>query len=272
MSARRFVDFHNHVLAGVDDGARSEAESRAAVRQLVDAGATGVIATPHFDASLVEQPARFEARLVALDSAWAACADWSAAELPDLQIARGVELKLDVPDPDCSDERLRLAGGRFVLVEFPAMTVPLGSDLLLRAVIEQGFVPVLAHPERYAGFDEALRLARQWKNVGALLQVNAGSLAGRYGERPRHNTMLLLAEGLADYMCSDYHARGLIATTQVLADDVDEGSAWDLLVRTNPERLLQGLDPLPVPALAQPSWWRRMARVIGITERTTDSA
>lgn len=268
MSGNRFVDFHNHVLAAVDDGARTEEESRAAVRALVDAGATGLIATPHFDASLVEQPARCTARFQAIDTAWAALAEWSATGLPDLRIARGVELKLDVSDPDCTDERLRLAGGRFVLVEFPAMTVPLGSDVPLRAIAEQGYVPVLAHPERYVGFDEGLRRAHQWKNAGALLQVNAGSLSGRYGERPRHNAALLLAEGLADYMCSDYHARGEITTTRVIADGVEEGSAWDVLLRTNPERLLQGTAPLPVPALAQRSWWRRVKRVIGITERT----
>lgn len=256
------VDFHNHVLAGVDDGARDEAESRAAVERFVACGAQALIATPHFDASLVPQPERFAARMAALDDAWGVLQAWARDALPDLGLARGVELKLDLPDPDCTDERLRLAGGRFVLVEFAAMSVPARSDLPLRSIVDQGFVPVLAHPERYAGFDEELRRARDWKDAGALLQVNAGSLTGRYGERPRHNALLLLADGLADYLCSDYHARGAIATAELLGDATGEGDAYDVLVRANPHRLLQGLDPLPVPEAAPVSWWRRVARAI----------
>lgn len=261
---RAFVDFHNHVLAGVDDGARSEAESRAALQAFFDAGAEAVIATPHFDASLVDQPERFAERMAALDRAWNALHGWAEDALPKLRLARGVELKLDVPEPDCTDERVRLAGGRFVLVEYAAMTVPIQSERPLRSIVAQGYVPVLAHPERYVGFDTELVRAREWKHAGALLQINAGSLTGRYGERARTNAMLLLGAGLADYLCSDYHARGDITTPAVLDAGTDEAEAFALLSRHNPRRLIEDEAPLAVPALQRRSWWHSVARALGM--------
>lgn len=259
-----FVDFHNHVLAGVDDGARGVEESREAVRHFVAAGAIGLVATPHFDGSLIEQPQRMRERMSGIDLAWDALRTWAAAELPALRIGRGVELKLDVPEPDCSDARVRLDGGKFVLVEFPGMQVPVRSELPLQAIGRQGYTPVLAHPERYRGFDEELHRAHRWKNAGALLQVNAGSLTGRYGQRARHNAELLLEAGLADFLCSDYHARGELATQLVLEAADRMAETFALLTRVNPQRLLDGEMPLAVPPVAQNPWWRRFARAMGI--------
>lgn len=259
-----FVDFHSHLLVGVDDGARDEEESRGAVRTFIAAGATALVTTPHFDGSLTEQPERMRERMSGLDRAWDALRTWVEQEVPSLRIGRGVELKLDVPEPDCSDERLRIDGGRFVLVEFPGMQVPVRSELPLQAIVRQGFTPVLAHPERYGGFDEELSRARRWKNAGALLQMNAGSLTGRYGQRARRNAELLLEAGMADYLCSDFHARGELATQQVLEAADHEAETLALLTRANPQRLLDGEMPLAVPAVSQHPWWKRVARAMGI--------
>jgi protein-tyrosine phosphatase len=260
-----FVDFHSHLLAGVDDGARDEEESRAAVGTFRAAGATALVTTPHFDGSLTGQPERMRERMSALDEAWEALRAWVEQEVPELRIGRGVELKLDVPEPDCSDPRVRLDGGRFVLVEFPGMQVPVRSELPLQAIARQGFTPVLAHPERYGGFDEELKRAHRWKNAGALLQINAGSLTGRYGQRARGNAELLLGAGLADFLCSDFHARGELATQQVLETADRDAEIFALLTRVNPQRLLDGELPIAVPAVSQGPWWKRVARAIRIS-------
>lgn len=263
-STGHFVDFHNHLLAGVDDGARDEEESRAAVSTFVAAGASALVTTPHFDGSLTEQPERMRERMSGIDLAWDALRAWVELEMPALRIGRGVELKLDVPEPDCSDERVRLDGGRFVLVEFPGMQVPVRSELPLQAIVRQGYTPVLAHPERYSGFDEELKRAHLWKHAGALLQINAGSLTGRYGQRARSNAELLLGAGLADFLCSDFHARGELATQQVLDAADRDAETFALLTRVNPQRLLEGQGPLAVPGVSQHPWWKRVARAMGM--------
>lgn len=242
------VDFHNHVIPGVDDGAVDEEQARAALEAFVAQGVRRLVATPHVDASLVARPAALAERLAELDAGWLRLRRVVEAA-GGVEVLRGAEVMLDTPEPDLSDERLRLAGGDFALVEFPFMTVPPQSQRVLQRLVAAGVVPVIAHPERYAGVSPDSTLPEQWRSTGARLQVNAGSLTGRYGPQPQAIARALLERGAVDYVCSDYHARGRPATEAALQwfTDVGAGEQGDLLMVVNPTRLLGGEGPLPVP-------------------------
>jgi protein-tyrosine phosphatase len=259
------VDLHSHMVPGVDDGARNVAEAVAALGQLAEAGARTVITTPHFQGSLTSHPTRAAERIEALDRGWERLL--SAPGLPELELYRGVEILLDVPDPRPADERLRIAGGPFVLVEFPHMTVPPWSTRPLEALRSDGWMPVLAHPERYDGdgssSERMLELARTWRRAGAALQVNGPSLVGRYGTEARARALALLERGLVDYLGSDYHARGATLISEYRAAFLEDGheDAWALLTETNPRRMIDGEPPLPVPPVQlHRSWLDRMLR------------
>ncbi len=238
------VDFHNHLLPGVDDGAADEDESRTALAKMAEAGVTSLIVTPHFAAALQLRPADFAARLDELDAAWSRFRPLAveAGIFP----YRAVEFRLDLAHPDLSEARLRLAGGPFALCEFPWFTIPPRSERVLAAIRGDGWVPVVAHPERYEGMDEALEVTERWIAAGALLQVNGASLLGRYGERARRTATALLELGRAHYVCSDYHAKGLPRVREYVAEleRVAGREAATRLVRTNPARLLRGEAPL----------------------------
>lgn len=245
------LDFHNHVIPGVDDGAGDVAEARAALASLQAAGVEAVIATPHLDASLTHRAAALAARLAEIDAGWATLTQLRAREFPELRLLRGVELMLDVPDPELEDPRLRLAGTRFVLIEFPMMSVPPGSVRVLGRLVAQGWAPIIAHPERYRGLDGKIELAGQWRDAGACLQVNSGSLIGRYGPGPRRVAFALLERGWADYLASDYHARGQPTLREAHELLVERGADEhaQLLLRVNPLRIPEEGRPLPVPPL-----------------------
>jgi protein-tyrosine phosphatase len=258
------VDLHTHVIPGVDDGARDLAESQAALRVLGEQGMGTVVASPHVDGSLTLSAGRLAARLGEIDEAWAELD--AAPGDAGLTLRRGVELKLDVPEVDLSDARLRLGGSRAVLVEFPFLTVPPRSAAALSAIRQSGYVPVLAHPERYAGLDGDLRLARSWLEAGAVFQVNAGSLLGRYGADPRRTALALLARGWAACMASDYHSRGAprILEVRVLLERWGCREQLELLLAENPARLLRDeacrpVDPV-VPRGTMKSAIRRFLR------------
>jgi protein-tyrosine phosphatase len=259
------VDIHNHVIPGVDDGARDVADAVAAIRRLADAGATAVLATPHFQGSLTQEPAAQAARLAELDRGWHALE--GAADRPAVELFRGVEILLDVPDPRPDDERVRIAGGPFVLVEFPYMTVPPGATRPLAALRADGWIPVLAHPERYHGAgsspEEVVEAARRWRDAGAYLQVNGPALLGRYGQEARMRATTLMEAGMVDYLGSDYHCRGEPQIDEYVgmlrAGGHDE--AVTLLTDTNPRRMLDGQPPLPVPRVwFARSWLDRVLR------------
>jgi protein-tyrosine phosphatase len=247
----QLVDFHNHVIPGVDDGAQDEAEALHALQAFAAQGVGHIIATPHIDGSLTTRPDKLGRRLEQVDAGFALLQRVAVEHCPDVVLYRGAEVMLDTPEPDIRDDRLRLAGGPFVLVEYPFMNVPPNSAGVIRTMIAGGAFPIIAHPERYIGMSPTSRLPMLWREAGALLQVNAGSLTGRYGSHARASAMSLLARGLADYVCSDFHARGRPATKGALAALAELGASEqaDLLIRVNPRRLLAGQQPLPVPPL-----------------------
>ena len=245
------VDFHNHVIPGVDDGASSDDEAAAALDAFLEHNTRQIIATPHVNGSLTLRSEAIEERLREIDAGWARLQAVARERVPQMEIHRGAEVMLDTPEPDFSDVRLRLAGTRFALCEYPFMTVPPNSTGVLNRMIAAGVTPVIAHPERYVGVDIRCALPARWRSAGALLQINAGSITGRYGEQARFNAFAILENGMADYICSDFHSRGRLSTAGARTVLSEGGGAeqLDLLMSVNPQRLLQGEPPLPIAPL-----------------------
>lgn len=260
------IDFHNHLIPGVDDGAATPDDTRAAMETMYAQGVRCIITTPHFTASTGGRPQELEAWMARVEPAWEQ-ARAIAAEFPDLRLERGVEAALDTPDPDFGDARLRLAGTAFVLVEFPFMQVPVNGKGALFQMKLRGWRPVVAHPERYSNAQADLSDVAEWRRMGACIQVNSGSLLGRYGDVAQRLAWRILRRGYADFLSSDYHARGRCPVAEVRAELERRGGAIQArqLTEVNPARLLEGKAPQPVPPLedAAPLWTRMMRRLRG---------
>jgi protein-tyrosine phosphatase len=246
------VDFHNHLLPALDDGASSIEETRAALAAFREQGFATVVTTPHLRASDLGRP-EAEAFFARLEERRAQVRALMDAEFPDLSLRVGVELNLDVPAPDLSDPRIRLDGTRAVLLEFPFFTVPPNATKALFDLRLEGWTPIVAHPERYTNLAANLSDAEEFRRMGAYLQVNAGSFLGKYGREEERRAWGLLRRGWVDYVCSDYHARGSLhsraAREAIEAAGGREQAA--LLFEVNPERMLAGQVPLPVAPLGE---------------------
>jgi len=246
----------------VDDGAPDLESALRALVALYGDGVSTVVATPHLNASDPNGTRRARA-----DNAWPELAAAVRDRLPGLRLQRGYEIQLDIPHPDLSDPELRLAGSRFVLVEFFAFTIPNQSADVLAGIVSEGYVPILAHPERYWGYDRDLSVAGEWREAGALLQLNSGSLLGEYGEPIRAIAQRLLSDGHVDLIASDNHARANRSPSL--------RSVWDyfvalglevearLLLATNPSRIVMDESPLPVgPIAPRRDWLSRLRRML----------
>ncbi len=270
MTPPTFVtDFHSHLMPGVDDGAQEPADSTAALGRFRAEGVAQIITTPHFMGSLSLDAAKLEARLAELETGWEALRAVVAADGEKmggaLRVERGVEVMLDVPDPDLSDARLRLAGGPFVLVEYPMLRLPpVNAEFALVELRSRGWIPVVAHPERYRNLDPTLAELPRFRRAGAYLQMNAGSLFGDYGKTAAGYARHILMAGEADYIGSDYHARGEPGIQRFVRALADAGFSEqaELLTMVNPARLLAGEPPLRVPPIQMKtesrSLWERV--------------
>jgi protein-tyrosine phosphatase len=268
-AAQFITDFHNHLMPGVDDGAQEPEDSAAALGRFRAEGAAQIITTPHFMGSLTLDQKLLDARLAELDAGWAALCTIVAADGErmgsELRVERGVEMMLDVPNPDLSDERLRLAGGPFALVEYPMLRLPpMNAEFALMELRSHGWMPVVAHPERYRNLDPTLAELPRFRRAGAFMQLNAGSLFGGYGKTAAGHARHILMAGEADYVGSDYHARGEPGLQRFVRAMGDAGFSEqaELLTITNPARLLAGELPLRVPPIQMKtesrSLWERL--------------
>lgn len=263
------VDIHSHLVPAVDDGVKSVPGALSAVERMTHAGIGRIITTPHIRGSVTLDRRRREARLSEVSEAWSEAAEALKEHFPEVEYHRGHEILLDVPEIDLSDDRLRMAGTSFVLVEWPRLHIPPGTPRVLGRMREQGYRPIIAHPERYMAMSEQMDLAARWRAAGAYLQVNYGSIHGRYGTPARLAALDLLEAGLVDYLASDFHGQ---SGMKVYRDEawrvLEERGAFEeleILCRVNPGRILQDLDPLPVPAV--PPSAKLMDRLRGMVRR-----
>ena len=202
------------------------------------AGVTGVCLTPHHSVGRLSRglPATHDKAFAAL-----------RADAPQgITLYRGVELMLDRPvTPQLLEmPGLTLGDTRFILVEFTRLVSVQAVSNALHQIVQLGLVPVLAHPERYRSCTPYA--VRQWKAVGALMQVDAMTLlTGRgRGQRARD----LLAHGLADIMAADNHGdERMIGTAYRFVAEAGGTGQADLLARKNPGAIIEGGEPEPVP-------------------------
>lgn len=247
------VDLHSHLIPGVDDGAKTVEDVLESVERMVRVGIRKIVTTPHLDGSVTADPAAFKERMREIDAAWKTVSEAVGERFPEVSFQRGNEVMLDTPDPVLTDPRVRLAGTAYVLVEWPRLQVPPGSTRAVARARSSGVRPIVAHPERYSGMGRDMDLAGEWRLEGALLQVNYGSLVGRYGSEAQERALLLLQRGWVDILASDFHGRSHlklhIREAREAMEEWGGAEQWRLLTSVNPERLLANEFPLQVPPL-----------------------
>lgn len=238
------IDFHCHIIPGIDDGAQTLEESLELANQCVEAGVNYVLATPHGSSDDLERQIKLRDEGIAMLQA-----KINELNLP-LTILPGLEYNADghsdtaaIDTPSC---RCGLAepAKRPLLLELPfAVELDFVSNVLFKAQLK-GISMILAHPERYNGFTSKLNMFMTLMDKGLYLQFNAQDFRGGWFSNATPKAMFKLIEHAPDQVLigSDAHnpnrrpcgfGDAQKRVTQALGE-----KCWSLMSDITPRRLL----------------------------------
>ncbi|HWO00219.1 MAG TPA: CpsB/CapC family capsule biosynthesis tyrosine phosphatase [Blastocatellia bacterium] len=250
------IDIHSHILPEVDDGSHSLEESLEMCRASAKDGVNVMVATPHaHDGVHTTHDPEFLRRKV--------------GELNDrlegtLRVVIGCELRFthDVVRQVCETKTApTIAGGPYVLIEFPHTVVPPGSERPLFELMSNQITPIIAHPERNQMLIAEPERFFSLIEMGVLGQMDTGSITGQFGRKVQQTVRVMLEHGLIHFIASDCHNTrnrlpGLSEAVALTAEVVGEGYAR-AIASENPLAVVEGRSIPSVPDRASPKKKKR---------------
>lgn len=194
------IDFHSHILPGLDDGSDNIEESIQLLRKMQEFGYTHLIMSPHVMGDFYKNtPEMILDKLQLLQAA-------STANGLQISLQASAEYYLDewFEEKIKAKQLLPFAKNK-ILFEISYVNEPRNLFDTIFDLQIAGFQPVLAHPERYSFFHSRFDMYEKIAETGCRLQVNLLSLIGYYGPNEKHVAEKLIDKKLAYYLSSDAH-------------------------------------------------------------------
>jgi protein-tyrosine phosphatase len=254
------IDLHCHILPGLDDGANSIEQAVEMARIAREDGIEIIAATPHLfrdnalrDFDLIGE--KREALIQAL-----------AAQGVSLEIKSGAEVHIFhdlVNEVRRHRDQLVLNGSGYMFVEFPADHIYRGAREMFFELMNEGVIPIIAHPERNSVFGQRPELLFDMVSQGALVQANAGSFIGTYGRRAGESVRRLIEWNLVHFVASDGHNTVSLPPRLTEAAKLVSALAGDEVARSLVERNPRAvLNDHEIPYLPAPRDPRKAARAM----------
>lgn len=252
------IDIHTHILPGIDDGARDIEESLEMANIAVEDGITAVVATPHVMTGVFDNKK---------DDIIRAVNNFNEIlkenKIP-LTVMPGAEVHLepDLPQRMEKGELLSLNDSRYLLVELPGSFIPDYTAQLLYELQLQGITPIIAHPERNAGFIHNTFRLQELVQKGAMAQVSSGSITGFFGSRVKKAAIHMVQEGMIQLLASDAHSsQGRVPVLSTAFKSVKQQFGKEFacqLVYENPQNFFADRKNI-VPKIKRSRWVERIS-------------
>ena len=208
------VDIHSHLIPGIDDGAKDMDSSLELIRELKDLGYKKLITTPHISDM-------FPNSSQTIVEGFHLLKDELSRQKIDMEIEVASEYYADEHFEEllAQDDILCFGEERYLLFEFSYFTPPHDIENLVYDIILKGYIPVLAHPERYRYWHHDFSKYRELKELGVLFQININSIQGDIDIRNIVNEFII--NGLVDFVGSDtHHMRHIKSLKKSLKDSL----------------------------------------------------
>lgn len=232
------IDFHSHILPNIDDGSKSQEQSKAIIEEAIEAGFTKIISTSHYLEDYYEvDEANREIMIRKLNE-----------DCKDIELYLGSEIYITDSIVQLLEDKKAstINNSRYVLFELPLNSKPFNAKEVVYKLIEKEYIPIIAHPERYSYVQDDIDFVNELAEMGAFFQANYGSIIGLYGRKAEKTVKKLLKDGLIHFLGSDVHRDNQIypympkifkKLSKIISEDEIEE-----LTTINPQRVLDNED------------------------------
>ncbi|MBC7912988.1 MAG: capsular biosynthesis protein [Pyrinomonadaceae bacterium] len=194
------TDMHSHIIPGIDDGSQNVAQSIRMIEVMMELGYQKIITTPHIKYD--HYPNTRETIYTGLSI----LQEELTKQNINIQIEAAAEYYLDEAfERKLDDGDILTIANKYVLFELSFFNFPLNLFQIIAKIIEKGYTPILAHPERYAYLAGSMENFYKIKEAGCMLQMNIIALMGYYGKVAQRVAEELVNHNLIDFAGSDMH-------------------------------------------------------------------
>ena len=191
------IDFHSHILPGIDDGSRSIEQTIRMLKEAKEAGFTKIISTSHYIEGYYESDEAERTELL----------NEVQKNISGIELYLGNEIYItnNMINLIQNKKASTINNSKYVLFEFPLSAKSMNDKEVVYRLIENGFVPIIAHPERYSYVQDNPEYIEELAEMGALFQANYGSIIGMYGKKAEKTLKKFLKNDLIRFFGSDSH-------------------------------------------------------------------
>lgn len=239
-TAFNYVDIHSHILYGIDDGPDNIETSREMMVTAYNEGIRKIVATPHY------HPGKCTMDYEKLRKRFELFKEQVKDICPQIQLELGREIYYtsDILDALEKGQHLSMGNTKYILIEYHPTVEYSYLRTSINNVMQMGYLPIIAHIERYICILEDWGRALELKGMGAVIQVNAGSVIGDSGSKVKKFIKRLMKEEVVDVIGTDAHSNGRRAPrmqecAKYLCRKYGEAYAKAML-RDNAEKILRG--------------------------------
>ena len=235
------IDFHNHILPTVDDGASSIDMSISMLQHAQEQGITDIVNTVHFQHPKMEgKEITFEFIKGQID------------KLNDLLEKKNIKINIHIGSEvfflpnllELIDNPLSTIGnGKYMLIEFHPFNIPDIHKQIFFDLKMNGITPIIAHPERYNQVQENINIVADWLEAGCIVQIDAGSPIGLLGKRAKATSEILIKNNWFQLLGSDAHDNKnrnfCMKESLSYVDSIVDFDLSHIKIR-NPKKIIQG--------------------------------
>jgi protein-tyrosine phosphatase len=199
-----YVDIHCHIMFGVDDGPDEIQTSREMLVTAHSEGIRKIVATPHY------HPGKCTMQYEELSKKFEDFKNMAKGICPDLKLYLGREVYYtsDILQELEEDSNISMNNTKYVLLEYQPSAEYSYLRTSINNVCQEGYIPIIAHVERYMCILKDWERIYELKNMGAAIQVNANSVIGEAGTTVKKVIKKLMKNGLVDLVATDAHSNG----------------------------------------------------------------